>query len=81
MKCTLLDGILYSLHLPSEHRCIAVMLRDQLADRWQSFCQSNGLHPDEDVPWNLVQQFLNDNLDWAKIIVQRRITRVMWPYD
>jgi hypothetical protein len=86
-RCTLIDGILYSLHLPSELRGLAVMLRDQLAERWRSFCESHGLpHPadadkDAEVPWNLVQQFMNDHLDWAKSMVHRRISQVLWPYD
>lgn len=81
-KRSLLDGILYNLNLTGENNGLAIMLKDQLAERWREFCKKHHVSELEDgVSWNLVQQFMNENLEWAKVKVMVRVNRLMWPND
>ena len=85
-RFSLLDGILYNLNLTSsEHNGLAMMLWDQLIDRWNVFCRAqhhdNDHEADQVMPWSLVQQFMNKNLEWAKVKVMVRVNRMLWPND
>lgn len=83
-KFSLLDGILYNLNLTSsENNGLAMMLWDQLVDRWQEFCETihQDNNPEQEISWSLVQKFMNENLEWAKVRVMVKVNRLMWPND
>ncbi len=58
------------------------MLYRQMHKRWSDFCVVHAdLLQNEDepaLPTPLVQEFVANNIDWAKRKVQQRIDHIMW---
>lgn len=68
-----------------------LMLYRQMYKRWRNFCELHEAQVqriDEPgitgatalaLPKHMVQQFVTNNIQWAKLKVQQRINRIMWP--
>jgi hypothetical protein len=68
-----------ALHDQSE---IVVMLFRQLYRRWTKFCEAHEVcEVDKRPSPAAVQQFIDENLDWAKVGVMARLNRLMWHHD
>ena len=72
---------------------LILMLYRQMYKRWTKFCELHDAlvqHIYEPaiagraartvpaLPANLVQQFITNNIQWAKLKVQQRINRIIW---
>jgi hypothetical protein len=81
---TLVHGLTsrMALHDQSE---IVVMLFRQLYRRWTKFCDAYEVDCSCEVDKRpspaAVQQFIDENLDWAKVGVMARLNRLMWHHD
>lgn len=88
-----LKSILIARAPPKADRGLLVMMYRQMYRRWRSFCElhqdqvqnidepgltGRGTRPVAALPTGLVEQFVADNIEWAKLKVQQRINRIMW---
>ncbi len=77
---TLPELLHQTMHFTDDHRGLSSMLCNQLYKRWLVFCNANAVaeRPVRTLPQPLVQHFIDDNIEWAKVKIAERIHRVMW---
>ena len=90
---TSLQSVLIVRAPPKANTGLIVMMYRQMYQRWRRFCElhqalvqnidepgltGRGTRQVPALPTGLVEQFVADNIQWAKLKVQQRINHIMW---